>query len=291
MSNSIRPYQTGKSYYSSEGNRALDTRRDKDTVKVPVIGLFDIDYSVYYHLNDNWKPKVKANSNIIQVPVMFANGEKWSQIRQFGFLRDKDRKIQTPLITIRRVDMSSDDRIQLPVTQAGTYQFQSTYRIIPYTSLGMQYDRIAGQNQTKNSYEFYVLDFPNYVRVTYELIIWTDLQEQMNTLVQGLVPMSGHMWGDYYQFRTVMSTPSFDNVNIPGENRLIKTTVTLTVDGFLRNEYEYNLQTIQKATSVKRVDFLSEGDASVLQTNQIEVRPDPNNNLDDFRNIRKQVRI
>ena len=287
----IRPYQTGQSYYSSEGNRALDVRRDQDTVKVPKITLFDIDYAVFYHLNDNWKPNVNDNGNRISVPVMFANGEKWSQIRQYGFLRDKDRKVQTPLITLRRIDMSSDDRIQLPTTQAGTFQFQSTYKIIPYVTLGMQYDRVAGQFQTKPSYEHYMLDFPNYVRVNYELIMWSDLQEQMNVLVQGLAPMSGHIWGDYYQFRTVITSTTFDNVNVPGENRLIKTTCNLQVDGYLRNEYEYQLSTIQKATSIKRVDFLSEGDISALNTNEIPQQRDPNYNLDDYRDIRKKVRL
>lgn len=268
MSNTIRPYQSGQSFYSSENDRSADIRRDNDTIKVPRISLYDIDYSIFYHINENWKPNVLENSIRIPVPVMFANGEKWSQIRQYGFLRDKDRKILTPLITLRRLDVNADERIILPTVQIGALPGQSTYRVVPFKSTSMQYDRTSGQYLTKTSTEFHMLDFPTYVRVNYEMIIWTDLQEQMNTLVQGLAPMNGHIWGDVYQFRTVVSNISHDNVNVPGENRLIKTTANLQVDGYLRQEYEYQQSTIQKAYSLKRIEFLNESTDNIF-TNEI----------------------
>lgn len=266
--NTLRPYQSGYSYYTSESDRSGDLRRDNDTVKVPSITLYTIDHSIFHHLNENWKPNVLENNGRIPVPVMFANGEKWSQIRQFGFLRDKDRKVQAPLITLRRLDVTSDDRFQLPINQSGQLPGQDTYKVVPYKTTSMQYDRTAGQYLSKTSQEYYMVVFPTYVRVNYEMIVWTDLQEQMNTLVQGLVPMSGHIWGDVYQFRTQITSITHDNVNVPGENRLIKTTCNLQVDGYLRQEFEYQQSNIQKAHSLKRVEFLNETTDNIF-TNEI----------------------
>lgn len=255
----IRPYQVGQ--IIDKGSRADDIRRDNDTVTVPKVTLYDIDYAVYYHLTENAKLRIIENSNPIPVPVMFGNGEKWSQIRQHGYLRDNDRKVMAPIVILRRIDFAPDDRIQLAV---GQYAGINNVKMIPHKQSSMQYDRVAGQYVSKESYEYYLLDSPEYVRVNYEMIIWTDLQEQMNTIVQTIIPMNGHIWGDFYKFRTVLSSATHDNVNIPGEDRLIKTTIQLQVDGYLRNEYVYQQSSLVKAHSIKRVDFLNETEDEVI---------------------------
>jgi hypothetical protein len=258
------PYQDGRG--ASSIARETSMRRDNDIVKVPKVTLYDIDYSIYYYLNSVWKPKVIDNDTSISVPVTFASGEKWAQIRANGFMRDYDRKILSPVIAIRRSDVSADERINMLPGQVwgGNTTLYPKTKLIPYKSSGMQYDKVAGQYLTKESFEFYLIDVPEYVRITYELIIWTDLQEQMNTLVQGLIPLSGHMWGDYWKFRTNIQSITHDNVNAPGEDRLIKTSMTLQVDGYLRNEYEYQQSKIQKAYSIKKVKFLEEGTEQIL---------------------------
>jgi len=72
------------------------------------------------------------------------------------------------------------------------------------------------------------------------------------------------MWGDFHKFRTTIQSITPDNVNVPGEDRLIKTTINLQVDGYLRNEYEYQNSKIQKAFSIKKVKFLEEGSDRIL---------------------------
>lgn len=258
MTPEINPYQYG----STAGfiDRSQQFRRDNDTVKVPAISIYDIDYAIFFHLSENIKLSIISDSKAIEVPVMFGNGEKWSQIRQHGYLRDKDRKVMAPIVILRRIDIANDDRIQLPTGQmwGGNSTFYPKFKVIPYKTNGMQYDRLAGQYLSKESVEFYLLDMPEYVRVNYEMVVWTDLQEQMNTIVQRIIPTNGHIWGDYYKFRTTIQSITHDNVNVPGEDRLIKTTISLQVDGYLRNEFEYQQSKIQKAYSIKRVDFLAE---------------------------------
>lgn len=260
---STLPYQQGQS--AGWVSRANEMRRDNDVVKVPKITLYDIDFGIYYQLKENLKPKVTDNGNSIDVPIMFANGEKWNQIRSHGFARDNQRKILAPLMVIRRVDVSDDERINLPAGQTWNVNtFVPRLKLFPYRTMNMQYDRVAGQYVSKNSTEFYLFDVPDFVRVNYDLIIWTDLQEQMNGLVHGIINMNNHMWGDYNKFRTTLQSITHDNVNVPGEDRLVKTTINLQVDGYLRAEYEYHQSKIQKAYSLKRVDFLNETADEIL---------------------------
>ena len=272
---STLPYDQGQS--SGWVNRANEMNRSEDTVKVPKITLYDIDFGVFAHLSQNFRPKVNDNGNSIDVPIMYANGEKWSQIRAHGYARDANKKVLAPLMVIRRVDVSEDTRISMAPGQqwnAATAWFPKM-KMVPHRTTNMQYDRIAGQYLSKNSFEYYLIDVPDYVRVNYELIIWTDLQEQMNPLVHGILAMNNHMWGDYWKFRTTIQSTTHDNVNVPGEDRLVKTTMSLQVDGYLRNEFEYHQSKIQKAYSLKRVDFMNETTDEIL-FNQIQDLNQPN---------------
>lgn len=261
MKPKIAAYQDGRTV-DSNANRAEQMDRRSDVVKVPKVTLFDIDFGIFYHLQEVWKPKIIENDVSIPVPVMFSNGEKWAQVRSMGYLRDASKKIQSPLIIIKRNDVANDDRIAMFPGQTST--FANSTKLIPYRTNGMQYDKVAGQYARKESVEYYLLQIPTYVRLTYDLIIWTDLQEQMNVLVQQLIDFDGHMWGDYWKFRTVITSTAHENVNIPGEDRLVKTTMALQVDGYLRNEFTYQESNIQKAYSIKTVKFLQEGTEQIL---------------------------
>lgn len=249
-------------------------RRDNDVIKNPSISLFDHDFAIFYHLKEVWKPMIIENDVSIPVPVMFGNGEKWAQVRAHGYLRDKSRKVQSPLIIIKRNDVSNDDRIAM---HPGQVSGINSVKLIPHKTTGMQFDKVAGQYATKESIEYYLTQIPTYVRLTYDLIIWTDLQEQMNVLIQGLFGMDNHMWGDYWKFRTTIQSSTHDNVNIPGEDRIIKTTVNLQVDGYLLNEFDYQESNLQKTFSIKKVKFLQEGTEEII----FNEFPDPNPNIED----------
>lgn len=282
MKPEVRPYQIGRS--TDLSNRVQQIRRDNDTVKVSKITIYDIDYAIYYHLAENVKPRVNENGISIPVPIMFANGEKWSQIRQHGYLRDNSKKVLAPVMIIRRTGITQDDR--LPMVDLNLFTpaygvFSPKIKVIPMRTSGMQFDRIAGQYQRKESLEYYVTDVPDYVRVTYELLIWTDYQEQMNDLIHPIIGISDHVWGDFYKFRVNVSDISHDNVNVPGEDRLVKSTISMTADGYLRSEYDYQQSKIAKQYSIKTVKFLSEGTEQIIQDNPQDIQSNKIENIAD----------
>lgn len=286
----IRPYQEGKLSVSTDRSQAM--RRDDDLVKVPRVTLYDIDYAVYYHLTQNIKIQVVDNDTAIQVPVMFSNGEKWSQIRQHGYLRGADKKVLAPVMIIRRTGIDTDDRI--PMSDG------AAYKLFPYKQKGMQWDEKAGQYLKKDTIEYYMVNFPDYVIVNYELIIWTDLQEQMNSIVQSIIPTGWTAWGDTHTFTTSVDGISHDNVNVPGEDRLVKTTMNLKVDGYLREEFEYQTSNLQKQHSIKTVRFLEEGSEKVIfdaadeyptSTSRLDISTQNKDTIkEESANLRKTIR-
>ena len=70
---------------NAETNRANETRRDTDIIKTPKITIEDVDFAIISYIRDVIKPYVVENGQVIDVPVMYANGEKWAQVQAKGF--------------------------------------------------------------------------------------------------------------------------------------------------------------------------------------------------------------
>lgn len=250
--NKIPPYQEG--YQTGPLNRADQIRRDNDTVVTPKVTLYDVDYAILYHLGQNMKLQVRDGDRMISVPVIYGDGEKWAQIRSRGYMRDTTNKVIAPIVVIRRQSVDADPRI--PIMDLNNYV--PHVKFFPYVQMNMQYDRITKQHERKPSYEFYMVDAPNYIRVSYEVVVWTDMIEQLNTVIQAILAVSNHLWGDYYSFRTVVDSISMNTLNNVGEDRVVSATVSLTVDAWLRDEFEYHEPTMRKAYSIKKVNFQNE---------------------------------
>lgn len=247
----IPPYQQGSSF--QDGNRANQTRRDNDIVVTPKIDIYDIDYAILYHLQTNANLIVEEKESVIRVPVIYSNGETWSQIRQQGYLRDGD-KLQSPILALKRDSINKDDRIPLLDFDNAAGRI----KLYPYRTFNMHYDRKSGQYNTKRSYEYYIIPIPKYVRPIYSGYIWTTYNEQMNHVLEKLSAIDNHMWGDSYKFRTVVEFGDTETINIPGEDRVVRTPITLTVDGKLINEYKYSESEMQKRFSLKRIHVINE---------------------------------
>ncbi len=246
-------------------NRAYDTRRDTDSFKTPSITLYDIDYAILYFLKEKMNIQIEENDRVINVPVIYAGGETWSQIQRHGYLRDKTRKIQTPIIVLRRANILEDDRFpQLDVRGSNS---GNTIIVKSSTQNTDPYDRYQETYNSKKNVEYYATVVPTLVKVTYDLFIWTELQTQLNSIVQKLIPQNRLVWGDTYQFTTRVGDVTFDTLNDTGNDRIIRASLQLEVDGRLQEEYELYESDVIKAHSIKRFVFENE-------VEQPEIYPD-----------------
>lgn len=236
-------------------SRALEIRRDNDYFTTPKISIYDVDYSILYWLKDHLKLEVKdPEGNLVPVPVIFSSGESWAQVRQFGFMRDNFKKIMTPLIMIRRVSMRQNEQLM----KLDGNRVTGRFRLYPYKNLNNKYDQLGKLTNTKQSNEFYLLAIPEYYKINYEITIWTDFVEQINDLVHEIIVTNRFTWGDTLRFTSFLDNVSFETINPPGENRVVKASMDLEVDGILMREFEAKQSTVQKSYSVKRLRFENE---------------------------------
>jgi len=87
---------------SSKLNRENQISLKDDTVKLPLVGFKDIDGAIIYYFNNVIKPSVIQNGTKIDVPVLYGSPERWAGVQKDGFYRDKDGKIQVPLIMFKK---------------------------------------------------------------------------------------------------------------------------------------------------------------------------------------------
>jgi len=237
-------------------NRANQVRRDDDNVKIPKVTLEDIDWAMMSYIRDVIKPTIIENDQKIDVPLMWANGETWAQVQARGYMRDRKGKIMTPVISIKRGTISERDNLKTlgvnknPDDNVLTHQNKFT--------MANRYDRFSVTRNIKPLREFYVTAIPEFVNVSYELLLWTEYTEQMNSLIEQIMPLNGFAWGTTQKFPVYIQDYSFEVTNATGEDRIVRATIPFTTKGVLLMEDELRESVMQKRFSVKRVTFKSE---------------------------------
>ena len=65
-------------------------------------GLKKYDEAIMYYFNEVIKPSVIINGNRVNVPLIYGSPERWKSVQKDGYYRDKEGKIQVPLIMFKR---------------------------------------------------------------------------------------------------------------------------------------------------------------------------------------------
>jgi hypothetical protein len=224
--------------------------------------MYDVDNAILSYVADVIRPEIIENDKLIPVPVMFANGEKWAQIRANGFLYDNNDRLMTPVIILKRNSITERDVMKKldvnwnPETRndfaRNTLLFESKY------TKANRYDRFSVLQGTRPSRELYVSSIPEYVDVSYDLLIWTEYTEQMNSVIEQIMPTGGFAWGTTWKFITNIQDYSFENLSTPGEDRVVRATLPLNTKATLLMPYELRRSSLQKRYSTKRITFGNE---------------------------------
>jgi hypothetical protein len=243
---------------NAETNRANETRRDTDIIKTPKITIEDVDFAIISYIRDVIKPYVVENGQVIDVPVMYANGEKWAQVQAKGFMRDRKGKIMTPVISIRRNSITERDTLKSigvnnnPSGNDFVFRNQHTKE--------NRYGKFSVLQGVKKATEYYVAPIPEFIDVAYEFLLWTEYTEQLNTLIEQIIPTNGFAYGTTYKFPTYLQDVSFETTNATGEDRVVRATIPATVKGTLLMPFELRKSNFEKRFSIKKVIFGTETD-------------------------------
>lgn len=238
-------------------NRAEQTRRDDDVIRTAQRTLYDIDYAIKSYIETEMRPQVTADEKIIPVPVIFANGEKWDNVRRLGYLRDEKGMLQSPVIMLKRNSAAERDTQRTLDVNRGDSNNQLVYRS-KYNQRNRYEDELfpIPINEPQPSEKIYVIDIPKYVTVEYDMMLWCDFTSQLNDLIDQILPYGRFAWGnEANKFPTTLGQFSFETVNTVGEDRLVRATAPLTVQGTLLSAQETRISTIRKNYSIKKVTF------------------------------------
>jgi len=222
-----------------------------DDVKNISVGIMDMDSAIMYYFNEVIKPDVEVNKEKVKVPCIYASPERWNAISKQGFLRDKKRQIIVPLIAFKRTGMSRNDNMPIDKLDANDpkhfYTFQKRY------TQQNRFDKFSVQKNLEPGREYYNVSMPDYMNLTYEFTIWTSYIEQMNRIVEKVNYSDGAYWGepDKMRFRTQIESFS-DASQIDGE-KLIQTTFTVNLYGYILPETFDSKTTTQKYLTPKKL--------------------------------------
>ena len=226
------------------------------------VRLYDVDLAIAEHMIDTVVPSVEEFKEKIKVPVMYGNPERWKSIQKDGYLRDKKGVIQIPLIMFKRNSIERND------TMASSMNRHVSYPSISKYSKKHKYDKFSAMTGTQRPVEVYDVVMPDYVTISYEVIIWTDFTEHMNKIVEAFQYATDEYWGDKSGFKFKVKIDSFDNTTEVGEGaqRIVRTTFTMLVNAYLLPEQFNNESTHKKSLTPKKVVWGVETDLTGLDS-------------------------
>ena len=214
-------------------NRHLEIRRDEDKISDPVISLKDIDEAVFYYLSEGLNLTVESNDGTVKVPVIYGSGERWKTVQADGYYRDKNGRIQTPLIMFKRTSIEKrrdlgnkldGNKPNLYVVEQNRYSQRNAYD---------NFNILNGSREPQR--ELYQTPVPDYIFANYEALIWTDFMSQNNKLVEAIEYVSDSYWGDKNKHLFQTNVDTIQNVNElqVGDDRLVRASFNFKLAGYL----------------------------------------------------------
>ena len=255
----IKPVTNENALNKSEVNRAEQTsfRSEKGNARVVIkksggrgsgtnikIGLKDIDVAIIGHMNNIMKPKVKESNEIIKVPVLYGNEERWKSVRSRGTLRDRNGSIILPVIVIKRTDLTFDENLPQSFKHDVKGEFVNVIKSSSGWSQNNRYSRFNVLTGKKPIQEFVKTGMPDFVNCTYTVVMMTSYMEQMNDLNSLMIEHLKTYWGDQtsYRFRTELEggISNEEQMESQGE-RLIRNEFSMSVKGYIMSEFTENV--------------------------------------------------
>ena len=169
---------------------------------------------------------------MINVPLVYGSPERWASMQKDGFYRDKNGKMQAPLIVFRRDSIEKNRQLGNKLdgnnpSNFGIFKKQFSKKNV--------YDRFGILNNRKPVEEYYAVAIPDYVNIVYSCIIYTDYVEQNNKIIEGINFASDSYWGDpsKFRFRAQIDNYTTSAEIVQGNDRIVKTEFTINLLGHI----------------------------------------------------------
>lgn len=229
----VQPYSVASNKLGDPSKRRENQRTVSDSnVKRFSIGLRDIDETIIYYFNNVIKPTVVQNGNKIDVPVLYGSPERWASVQKDGFYRDKNGKIQTPLIMFKRDSIEKNRSLGNKLDANSPTNFGVFKKNFSKKNIYDQFSLLTNREPIE---EYYGVIIPDYVTLQYSCIIFTNYVEQMNKIVESINFASDSYWGDpeRFSFRAMIDSYTTSTELNQGQDRVVKTNFTISMMGHI----------------------------------------------------------
>jgi hypothetical protein len=223
---------TGNPNDANKPNRAEQVSFKDDTVKPFSIGLEDLDWAIMYYFQNVIKPTVKQNGELIPVPIIYGSPEKWKSFQKDGYYRDLNGKIMAPLLMFKRNSIDKNRSVTNKLDANDPHNITVSGK--KYSQQNA-YSKFNILNGIKPEQTLYATVVPDYLTVTYECVVFTYYNDQLNKIIEAVEYASDAYWGDPERFKFKTNIDSFTSTIELSDNgeRAVKSSFTLKMYGYI----------------------------------------------------------
>lgn len=212
--------------------RGEDVSLRGEEIKNISIGLEDIDGAILYYFQEVIKPYVINEGTKQDIPIIFADAERWKTAQADGMYRDREGKIMLPIITIKRDNLERNRSLtaKLDGNKVNVYQnFEKRY------TRKNQYDNFSVLTNRVPVKEFYNVVVPDYYTLNYTCNIYVSFYEDLNKIIEAIGFRSDSYWGQpgSFLFKARIDNFPITNEIAEGSDRRFLSTFTLVMNGYL----------------------------------------------------------
>ena len=226
------PQQNNNIIAKPDVNRAEQISVKKSKIKDFSIGLQDIDESILYYFENVIRPTVIQGNKRLPVPILYGSPERWSSVQKEGFLRDQGGKLMTPLVMFKRTGFTNNRGLGNKLDANNARNFLITQTKFNRRNQYNSFDILTNRTPVE---EYVGIIIPNYVTITYDVVIFTDYVEQNNKIVEAINFAENSYWGqpERFQFRAMIDNVTTQTELTNGEDRAIRNTFTINLNGYI----------------------------------------------------------
>jgi len=247
-------------------------QKENTNIRFPNVDLEFIDKEDQQFFEDlHIQVRDENTGNQIKVNIITATPERWKLLREgkdSNYYTSKvTKKIIFPIISILRRDIEREENIPTSELQKVVIG-QRWSKKIQYSSQNI--DKYLNPNWNPQR-ELLIMNFPQFIKINYELGILTVHKDQMNKIIETLLSID-----DEYTIKSKRGTrftfdfnsPITDNTNLSdfsGEQRNIEFQLPFSISTEIIQDYDYKKNpTIQKQLTPLKIFDMNEREIRLI---------------------------
>lgn len=230
--------------------KIINTAKNKIDQRLNIqVNLLNIDSVIKYYITNTIQPTVQYSNKLVRVPVIYAAGQRWAQLRKRNFMTTEDGFIATPYIAYNRTSMQKFQKIfygRLDVN------FPTAYIVRQDTKpKNNPFNHLNNENNMNKQKNFKIITIPRYVNLNYSFMIYTDYIQHMNSIIELFAMHDLSFWHDKnFRFRVDIGSISSTTEVQTQKGRIVKCQFDMTVYGYLLPDMKSVQPLIQAARNI-----------------------------------------